>query len=299
MNEADARRFAELAVKKLCDETSTPCLKINLTDTKPLLYQSKIGGTPYLPKDSEIPTDRAGKQMKLLAQINCEDLQQLDGYPHLGILQFWLTTDYAWSEYSVKYYSFIDYTLTEEAVLPRIQEFIDGVTGGFPVNGEYGVEFTLANETMSRDDRRLEALFCQYYTEISGEYISCPEEAGKGKFGNIVYEVFESYCDSRAAYGGGSKIGGYESSAQLPEYYTYQPKEYASQYNDKWKTYVDNIDMKAEDTSLLLFQLDSHSRGSGDYKVLWGDLGVARFYITRHDLESCYFRKVGFRWDCS
>jgi len=43
----------------------------------------------------------------------------------------------------------------------------------------------------------------------------------------------------------------------------------------------------------LLFQLDS----DGD-KVLWGDLGVANFFITPEDLKKRDFSKVLYNWDC-
>lgn len=293
MSEEKDLEYARLAIEKLRKETMTPYLQIDLRDTQPSIFDSKIGGIPYLPKDAVLPVDTKGRQMKLLAQINCKNLVTLAEYPHKGILQFFLTTDYAWEESCVKYYPEIDATLTEADILPRIQEFHEGTDGSFPVNGEYGVTFTPKMESMSYDDKRLEALFCQYYTQLSGEYISCPEDA---EYGDVVYEVFEEYCDSTRSYG--TKIGGYESSTQPPDYLTYRPKEYDNGYQ-YYKTFVEEIDMESDDTMLLLFQQDSDYKNSQDYQVLWGDAGVARFFIKRSDLKKCDFSKVWFTWDCS
>lgn len=57
------------------------------------LWQSKIGGHPYLPEGTSYPTDReTGEQMMFLMQINCADLPIIDGFalPQQGILQFYV-----------------------------------------------------------------------------------------------------------------------------------------------------------------------------------------------------------------
>ena len=77
-------------------------------------------------------------------------------------------------------------------------------------------------------------------------------------------------------------MGGYHSSAQLPDYYS---------YNQDDKT----IDVKADDSPMLLFQMDSEFGGS----IMWGDLGVARFFIKRSDLKARNFENAYMVWDCS
>ncbi len=287
--------YAELAIEKLQNETRVPVLDIELTDTKPSIFESKVGGVPYLPKDMEIPLDKNGKQMKLLAQINCKDLEPLEDYPHSGILQFWLTTEWPWEtdNFAVKYHRDIDDTLTESDVIPRIAEFIEGETGTFPVNGEYGMKFYPGEETMGRDDERLEALFCQYYSEISGEIMYTPEDEGDEAYG-----VYEDYRDD--AYNFGTKIGGYPASAQLVDYLSYRPQNYDRSLNwSKYRNYVSHIDMQSDDEEFVLFQLDSDYHNSKDYRVLWCDVGVAHFKITRRDLKAGNLENVSFYWDCS
>lgn len=279
---------AELAVNKMIEDTTIPYLAIELLNTKPSIFESKLGGLPYLPKNAEIPIDSKGRQMKLLAQINCNDISELEDYPHEGILQFWLTIDFRWKEAKVKYYKNIDKTISENDILPLIENYDDG---DFPVNGEYGIRFTLKNEYISRDDERFEALFCQYYTEISGKYIMTPENDG-----DEVYEIYE--CFSEDMWSGCSKVGGYRGISQLPDYITYL-SENANIKKSPYRKYVSHIDLKSDDAEILLLQLDSWYNNSTDYQMMWGDAGIAQFHITRKDLRERNFNNVTFHWDCS
>lgn len=51
-----------------------------------------------------------------------------------------------------------------------------------------------------------------------------------------------------------------------------------------------------EEEWLLLFQLDSGSiEGGGE--VLWGDVGVGNFHITKEALKNLDFSNVIYYWD--
>ena len=47
----------------------------------------------------------------------------------------------------------------------------------------------------------------------------------------------------------------------------------------------------------LLFQMDSDMIDGEDY-VLWGDCGVANFFINSEALKKKDFSKVMYNWDC-
>jgi len=67
------------------------------------LWQSKIGGHPYLPKGMSYPADRqTGQLMMFLMQINCADLPVISSLnlPKQGILQFYIGLDVAMCELS-------------------------------------------------------------------------------------------------------------------------------------------------------------------------------------------------------
>lgn len=46
---------------------------------------------------------------------------------------------------------------------------------------------------------------------------------------------------------------------------------------------------------MLLFQLDSDD----DLDVIWGDMGIANFFIPPDDLARAEFSRVVYHWDCS
>lgn len=278
------KEYAEMACKKLVSETTVSRLEIKLVDAMTSIFDSKIGGVPYMPKDMEPPVDRNGKKMRLLAQINCRDLAELQEYPHFGILQFYLTTDRSWQDYKVIYYEKIDESLKEEEIIQRIGSNVQRENETFPVISECGMEFKLGQEAMSRADSRLMALFCRYYADISDVYISRPEEAGEE-----AGRVFEEYRTKTP--GIGHKVGGYEASTQ--------PADYLS-FNKNEKT-----DVRSKDSTLLLFQLDSdygafnqETQKYENIRVMWGNAGVGKFYIKDEDLKKRDFSKVSYRWDC-
>ena len=273
--EEQAAEYARQAAELVKKHTAIPYLEFELTDSHPSIYESKVGGLPYLP--GEPPMDHKGNPMRLLAQINCEDLKALEDYPHTGILQFWLTTEWEWNDTKLIYYAQIDHTLLEDDIVQKLNAAEWEHMDSFPVTGEHGLDFSLKTGSMGRDDTRLMALFCQYYTELSGDYISCPEDAGDGEFGETVYDVWERFSDNCDRYG--NAVGGYPSITQLVDYISY------------------GQDMSIDLTSpVLLFQLDSdmHSRN-----VMWGDLGIGHFLIEREDLLHLNFSNAWFYWDCS
>lgn len=54
------------------------------------LWESKAGGNPYLPKDTQYPLNQAGEPLHLLAQLNLGQLPKLPDFPDKGILSFYI-----------------------------------------------------------------------------------------------------------------------------------------------------------------------------------------------------------------
>jgi uncharacterized protein YwqG len=48
------------------------------------------------------------------------------------------------------------------------------------------------------------------------------------------------------------------------------------------------------DHTVLLLQIDSDA----DANIMWGDAGVANFFIMPKALEQCDFSNVLYNWDC-
>ncbi|MDE6788668.1 MAG: DUF1963 domain-containing protein [Ruminococcus sp.] len=145
-----------------------PCMKITLTDTKPSIFESKIGGLGYIPHDKDFPTDSKGNQLRLLAQIECDKIQ-LDGFMKTGLLQFWVLNDdvagMEWEDdqtkqdgFSVIYYPEVDKTVTKEEIESKFMknEFDDDDM--LPVLRECGMNF-----------EKSENRFIDYYQELPEE----------------------------------------------------------------------------------------------------------------------------------
>lgn len=68
------------------------------------VFDSKIGGIPYMPADFEYPTVKDGKDkgepIPFLAQINFRKAPRLTGFPTHGIMQFYCYKDSFYDEFS-------------------------------------------------------------------------------------------------------------------------------------------------------------------------------------------------------
>ena len=168
-----------------------PCMKITLTDTKPSIFESKVGGLGYIPHDKDFPKDSNGNKLRLLAQIECEKIQ-LDGFMKTGLLQFWILNDDVYGHkfynptnqdgFRVIYYPEIDKTVTQEEIESKFvkNEYENTEEDWFPVFRECGMNF-----------KKSENRFIEYSEEI-------PEE------------VYEEVYDENS----GHKVGGYPVFAQ-------------------------------------------------------------------------------------
>ncbi len=284
ISEEDAERWAVMAAERVCQETRIPMLRISLAEEPFTIFDSHTGGLPYLPHDFEIPKDKKGEQMNLLAQINCEDLAELPDYPHEGMLQFWLS-NVCWEEAEVTYHRTIDRSVTEEdAKAQYLQRTGDDYCS--PLGIFCRMKFTLQEECMSRCDPRQMALYTQYYSELSGENITCPWNSVQSEIVDCGYD-----CLKDENHGSRHKVGGYRYSTQFWRGDRYDPAH--------------PVNLDANDAPMLLFQLKSDY--SYDYdnkahrwiKALWCDAGVGHFLIRRADLLAGRYENAWFHWDCS
>ena len=254
--------------EEILQKTAIPCMKLELVDTAPGLFDSKVGGVGYIPRDAKIPEDSEGTPLRLLAQINCTEIT-LEDFPHQGLLQFWILNDDViglnfddntlQDTFRVLYFKEPDRTVTEEEVCGKMQRTPE--EDYFPVRGCYGLAFSAGMDTISSGDYRFESRIKEL---VQQDY---PEEAER------LLENIDDFIDENGEdWGGGHKIGGY------PGFTQWDPRS-------------------SEDThDVLLFQLDSDM--GADWKILWGDCGIGNFFINREKLKSCDFSDVIYNWDC-
>lgn len=225
------------------------------------LMQSKLAHYPCIPKGYKYPVDRDGNYLFPLAQINCSELPTLGTFPTSGYLQFYIGTDELYG-----------------------MSFDENIPGSFKVLYFTEDELTEVEEDMSFLNDTLsyeyKPVFCPHSLQFSlkTEYIGCYDYNGDGnpymtsdKLGELypaIADELSEYVYEHFCYTG-HKLGGYA---------------YFTQADPRGNGDIDDY--------ILLFQVDT------DEQIMWGDSGVANFFIHPDDLIARDFSKVYYQWDC-
>lgn len=266
---------AEIIAAQLKEKTMKEVVAIEL-NTKPVgLFDSKFGGLPYIPRDGQVPVDDEGQNLRLLAQIALKDLPKNQiGLPKEGLLQFWaMDDDITGLETSIDgmleskghrvlYYEQIDTSVTESEVS---QVYYPEEESYFPIQDTFGIHFQHGKEGITVSDCTFDATFVKVWN------LTFPQEPIGDTSELVGDEAWDYIYDSCSD--GGHKIGGY------PLFTQYDPREGGM-----------------EDYRTLLLQIDSF--GADGKEIMWGDSGVANFFITEEDLQNRDFTKVLYTWDC-
>ena len=274
-------------VLDILEKNKKSMIKISLSDDKPNLFQSKFGGVPYLPKNVEVPKNKKNEQLTLLAQINIEELPKNNIYPmEKGILQFWILNDdvlgldydtHLGNGFKVVYYKEIDKSVTEEEVLEKYKPYKDE-DSYFPVEGEFSLSFKLTDgyfldsnddfrEIVNREMKKFHIENKEKYKEIlkvydNKEYLSYWD----------IWDILEEDKEiGKKLFEAGHKIGGFPNFTQSDV-------------------------REIGDYEILLLQIDSE--GTEKNEIMWGDCGIANFFIREKDLKELNFEKVIYNWDC-
>lgn len=251
-------------------ETKRDYARIRLTptgDDEP--WSSKVGGVPYLPAGATLPVDpdRPEQPMGLLAQIDFAELPALEGYPREGLLQFFLAEDPELRHFG----DFRNDRVARQSrqiyfrvvYWPQRAPALGSVPGRLPV----ATALSLAHG---------QALRMSFTREK--ETITPADSSFRSRIGIDPYEFVEKLARELSisewtvanvlplASGSGHKVGG-------------------------WPDFAQDDPRSADSTLRLLLQLDS------DEYLMWGDAGVANFFITPEDLAARDFSHVMFNWD--
>lgn len=265
-------------------EHRRPCVRFTLEPGEPGIFESKAGGTPYLPRDMAWPLDSKGQGLTLLAQVDCAGLGGLPDFPQSGLLQFFSGLDDLFGaefdhiaeqkDFRVYYHETVDLSVTAEEVearrppLPEDAAYLTPLCGG-------PCRICLAapvEQGMNDLDPRFDALFLEKWNRARPDL---PLEQ-RWNLHHLVADRLRDYDVTgqpgwKAPY---HQLGGYP-------YFTQQDPRPGT----------------CEDLDVLLFQLDSDFRTPGDL-VLWGDSGVGNFFISREALKRQDFSRVAYTWDC-
>lgn len=227
------------------------------------IYNSKIGGVPYLPKDFNFNKNKDGKYLSFFAQINLSELPENNIFDlNKGILSFWLDPhSYSYGNYFDENNSFSNYKIIyfeniEKVLEKDIRKKINDLKIeklDFLNNNSFKMEFLPGYDTMHYTDYK----FDQFLENLKEEFkLNNLSEKQEDKIYNLNRNE--------------SKIGGNPVFVQS-DFRT----------NEEFNDY--EID---------LFQYFSLP------EALVGDGGIMHFFIKEKDLKNKDFSKVIFYWDC-
>ena len=228
------------------------------------LEQSKFGHYPKLPAGFAYPKDEAGNYLYPLAQINFKEVPALPGYPSSGLLQFYISIhDDVFG---------IDFKDNQRQKNFRVLYFEEHEVE------HHQTDFSFLQEVMKMDNSPVYKPHALNFS-MAEEYIGLGDVHYENNAAKIVQQIADKYPAIKedleeSLYdefsSGGHKIGGYAFFTQE------DPRSY-----DDIKQYY-----------ILLLQIDT------DDEIMWGDSGVANFFIHPNDLARKDFSKVVYNWDC-
>lgn len=275
------------------DETVPPRMSVRLKPkrAKTTVFDSKMGGVPYFPKDMEYPTvkegELAGRPLFFLAQLNFGSLPKIEGFPSEGILQFFagcVDHDIYGMDFNESCNQNAFRVIYHENVIADrgqlysegdMPDFGDGEEF-FPFNGEFLLNAEAAAPMhVTVCDYRADGVFTKAFNEVFGENVIGMWGNGDRKGINDVDEELSKAIWEVSECG--TRMGGY------PFFTQYDIRKEGSPFE------------------IMLFQSDSENGGendSWDDEICWGDMGVANFFISAEDLAKRDFSNVLYNWDC-
>lgn len=266
-------------IEKIKNENTKEYIGISISGDRGLnVSTSKFGGVPYIAQDTQAPVDAEGNQLALLAQINCTELPENDIYPKEGLVQFWISRDDSFGLNSkgtnvVKYIKDIDDNITNTDVLSKYnlpsEDNADEHSPFQEKDASFSLTFNKGTSTITATDFLFEDIAKDTIHELF------PDEQVADLYEDLDSEVYETLF--KAFKGVQHAIGGY------PTFVQWDPRD------------PDNKD--AYDTMLL--QIESEwDASTKDNLIMWGDSGVANFFINKEKLASLDFEDILFNWDC-
>lgn len=295
--DVDAELIDELAqsLKHIIETHKQPMIRIHPSDEEPSLFASKFGGIPYIPKDADAPTDDSGRTLTLLAQINIEELPENNIYPmKTGILQFWILNEsvlglYEEGGHKVLYYPEIDRSVTLEDIQAKYKPYAGDEHAIFPVGGVFSLHFDLGEDYVTIADYRFERLldgalkaFFQTHKEKIMEFL----QSNKTKYGEYI-----EYYDSLDVVSMINLLGLFDDLVGSEEY-KHKIGGYADCIQDDPRMGNDG----ESDYEITLLQMISDR--TNEQEIMFGDDGIANFFIKAEDLKKLNFDNVLYNWDC-
>jgi uncharacterized protein YwqG len=264
------------------EATVKPYIDIQTRFTrKTTLWQSKFAGFPYSPEGFEYRTTPEGDYLHLLAQINFDEVPNLEGYPTTGILQFYIALD---GEYGVYYEDPTDQSnfrvlyfpepdLNENNLITNF-DFLPTLWHYSPIHIPFYIDPTYIPHRADCFALTFEMKYapissCDYrFKELIDDEIWDALAADNDALETDYYQKFVA----------GHRIGGYPNFTQV-DFRAFLPKN--------------------KEPYILLLQIDFDPGELRKISIEWGDMGVGNLWIKESALKNLDFSEVLYHWDCS
>ena len=268
-----------IIIEEIKKNNSRECINIVIEENNSLnLTDSKFGGLPYISTDSDTPKDSNGNQLALLAQINCSNLPENTLYPKDGLLQFWISRNDDFGldnkkDYCVKYIENIENNITKESILTKYklldEENNEEYSPFNKKNTSFALKFEKGISTITSTDFLFEDIALKTIHELF------PDENIEDLYDDLERDVFNTLF--KAFNGVEHAISAY------PTFTQWDPRN--PEEKDAY--------------GITLLQVESYwNNDSNSSGIMWGDSGVANFFINKEKLEHLNFEDVLFNWDC-
>lgn len=279
----------EQFIEDFKNENSKEVISISTTPNKPVdITSSKFGGTFYLPKNAQIPTNNEDEQLTFLTQINCKELPENNIYPKEGIVQFWI---YGGSQQlgadfmdfdninnnknkRVNYYPTIEDYYSEEEINSLYQP--KGLDGKVLTPLQNGAPFSLSFKVEKQPITVMEYSFNSLFNSAWNEkFPSLKIEEEWPELEDLDINVFNILEKELTELASGTQIGGYGYFTQWDP----RTEDHLSEYN------------------VVLLQIDT-DYGANEHTIMWGDGEIGNFLIQEDKLKQLDFSSVLYNWDC-
>ena len=232
-------------------------------------FDMKIGGAYYLPEGEKPPVNiETGKELYLLAQLDFSKIPHIQDFPQKGILQIFIAGDNDMAGMNCD--DPFDQTTWciryyENVEHPDILKDVhhtncddSDISLPFSPSNTYVLTPYLDEQVISLSDYRFNDVLKESCKDILPEDVTRYYDLDDDTLDQL-YDMLET-CNCQM--GGYPYFTQYDHRAGMPEY------------------------------DVLLFQLDSVE------DIMWGDCGVAKFFMTWEALRKCDFSEVMYQWDC-
>lgn len=256
------------------ERSQRPLLRIQLTPmARDETRASKVGGRAYWAAGREYPRDPQGRPLSLLAQVDLGAVPKMPGYPERGLLQFFIAGDEYYGAaldaadrgdrmQALAQQKGFRVVYWADASAPEIAPPAGAAVEQLPFDPAKPrrMKFSTDYESIGIADVGLNDALGGDPAELATQYLREHPQ---------VTDSYEELTDKVSEYldRSGHKLGGH------PQFTQSDPRE-------------------ADDRRVLLFQLDS------DDQMMWGDSGIANFFIDPDDLARADFSRVSYHWDC-